>query len=40
MVGNGYTGAIAGEQPCSWIKITVAVLAVLLLILLAAALNQ
>ena len=40
MVGNGYTGAIAGEQPYSWIKITVAVLAVLLLILLAAALNQ
>ena len=40
VVGNGYTGAIAGEQPCSWIKITVAVLAVLLLILLAAALNQ
>ena len=40
VVGNGYTGAIAGEQPYSWIKITFALLAVLLLILLAAAMNQ
>ena len=40
VVGNGYTGAIAGEQPYSWIKITFAVLAALLLIVLIAALNQ
>ena len=40
VVGNGHTGAIAGEQPYSWIKIAFAVLAVLLLILLAAVMNQ
>lgn len=40
VVANGYTGAIAGEQPYSWVKIALAVLAVLLLIFLAAALNQ
>ena len=34
VVANGYTGAIAGEQPYSWVKITFAVLAVLMLILL------
>ncbi len=40
VVANGYTGAMAGEQPYSWVKITLAVLAVLLLILLAAAMSQ
>lgn len=40
VVGNGYTGAIAGEQPYSWVKIAFAVLALLLLIALAAAFNQ
>jgi hypothetical protein len=32
VVANGYTGAIAGEQPYSWIKITLAVIAVLLVL--------
>ena len=32
IVANGYTGAIAGEQPYSWIKITLAVLAVLIVL--------
>lgn len=35
VVANGYTGAIAGEQPYSWIKITLAVLALLVVIMLA-----
>lgn len=35
VVANGYTGSMAGEQPYSWVKITFAVLGVLLLILLA-----
>ena len=26
VVANGYTGQIAGEQPYSWVKITLAVL--------------
>ncbi|MBA3479143.1 MAG: zinc ribbon domain-containing protein, partial [Lautropia sp.] len=26
IVANGYTGAIAGEQPYSWVKITLAVI--------------
>ncbi|WP_027015194.1 TFIIB-type zinc ribbon-containing protein [Comamonas composti] len=38
IVANGYTGQIAGERPYSWIKITLAVLAVLLLIVLMAPL--
>lgn len=36
VVANGCTGAIAGEQPYSWIKIALAVIAVLLLLLLVA----
>lgn len=40
VVANGYTGAIAGEQPYSWVKISLAVLAVLLLAILMASLNQ
>ncbi|NDP61810.1 zinc ribbon domain-containing protein [Polaromonas sp.] len=40
VVGNGYTGAMAGEQPYSWVKIGFAVLAVLLLILLMVSMNQ
>ena len=34
IVLNGYTGAIAGKHPLSWIKITLAILAVLLAILI------
>jgi hypothetical protein len=37
---NGYTGAIAGEQPYSWIKITFAILAVLMLIFVLMALQN
>ena len=40
VVGNGYTGAIAGEQPYSWVKITFAVLAVLLVIALIVVLRD
>ena len=29
LLANGYTGAIAGQRPYSWIKITLAVLAAL-----------
>lgn len=36
IVANGYTGQIAGERPYSWVKITFAVLAVLLLLMLIA----
>jgi len=39
-VGNGYTGAMAGEQPYSWVKICFAVMAVLLLILLLVSFSQ
>ena len=35
VVANGYTGSIVGEKPYSWVKITFAVLGVLLLILVA-----
>jgi hypothetical protein len=31
-VANGYTGAIAGEQPYSWIKIMLAVVAALIVL--------
>jgi len=34
VVGNGYTGAIAGEYPKSWVKILFAVLAVIFVLLL------
>ena len=34
VVVNGYTGAIAGKYPLSWIKITVAVLATIALIVI------
>ena len=30
IVANGYTGAIAGERPYSWMKISLAVLVALL----------
>ena len=32
VVVNGYTGKMAGEHPLSWVKITLAVLAALVLI--------
>ena len=38
ILANGYTGQIAGERPYSWVKITFAVLAALLLIMLIAPL--
>jgi len=34
VVVNGYTGAIAGKHPLSWVKITLTVFAVLVLILI------
>lgn len=37
---NGYTGAIAGEQPYSWVKITFAILAVLMLLFVLMALQN
>lgn len=38
VVVNGYTGSIAGRQPLSWIKITLAVLVMLVLLILGLAL--
>ena len=40
VVVNGYTGKMAGEHPKSWVKITLAILATLIAILLIAALSQ
>jgi ribosomal protein S27E len=40
VVVNGYTGKMAGEHPYSWIKITLAVLAVVLIVLLIAMANR
>ncbi|SFB73719.1 hypothetical protein SAMN05216344_102138 [Polaromonas sp. OV174] len=40
VVANGYTGAIAGEQPYSWVKIFFAALLVLLLILIGVAASR
>jgi hypothetical protein len=40
VVINGYTGTIAGKHPLSWVKITLAVLAALLAILLVFAFSQ
>lgn len=40
VVVNGYTGKMAGEHPLSWVKITLAVLAALIVILTLAALHQ
>ena len=40
VLGNGHNGTLAGEQPYSWAKIALAVLAALLLMWLAAAMNQ
>ncbi len=37
LVVNGYTGALAGKYPLSWIKITLAVLAVLIVVLIGLA---
>jgi hypothetical protein len=36
VVANGYTGAIAGEQPYSWVKIALAVIAALVVLALLA----
>jgi ribosomal protein S27E len=40
VVANGHTGAIAGEQPYSWIKITLAVIAVLIVLAFMALTQQ
>jgi hypothetical protein len=40
VIVNGYTGKMAGEHPYSWIKITLAVLAVLIVVLLLAMLSN
>lgn len=40
VVANGYTGAIAGERPYSWIKIALAILAAAAVILLIIHLNE
>lgn len=34
VVINGYTGAIAGDYPKSWIKITLAILTALIIVLI------
>jgi ribosomal protein S27E len=40
IVVNGYTGAIAGTHPLSWVKITLAILAALIVILVIVAMTQ
>jgi hypothetical protein len=40
VVVNGYNGKMAGEHPLSWMKITLAVIAVILIVLVIAMLNQ
>jgi hypothetical protein len=40
VVVNGYTGKMAGEHPLSWVKISLAILAAVVVILIIAALNQ
>jgi hypothetical protein len=40
VVANGHTGAIAGEQPYSWIKIALAVIAVLIVLAFMASIQQ
>lgn len=40
VVINGYTGKMADEFPLSWVKITLAILAVLAVILIIVSLNQ
>ena len=40
VVVNGYTGKMAGEHPLSWIKITLAILAALLVIFIIVSLSQ
>jgi hypothetical protein len=37
---NGYTGAVAGERPYSWVKITLAVVTVLLLVAIFALISR
>jgi hypothetical protein len=34
IIVNGYTGRIAGEHPISWVKITLAVIAAILVVLI------
>lgn len=40
VVVNGYTGKMAGEHPLSWVKITLAVLAVLAVVFIIVMMNQ
>lgn len=40
IVINGYTGTIAGKHPLSWVKITFAILAAIILVLIVLAMSQ
>ncbi len=40
VIVNGYTGKMAGEHPLSWVKITLAILAALLILFVIIALSQ
>jgi ribosomal protein S27E len=40
VVVNGYTGKLAGEYPLSWVKITLAIIAVLIVIFIIIAMSQ
>ena len=40
IVVNGYTGAIAGKHPLSWVKIALLVLTILIVILILAGVSQ
>ncbi len=40
VVVNGYTGKMAGEHPLSWVKISLAILAALIVVLMIVILNQ
>jgi hypothetical protein len=37
VIVNGYTGTIAGKHPLSWVKITFAIIGVIILIIIIAA---
>ncbi len=40
IIANGFTGAIAGKYPKSWIKITILVIAILIVMLIIFALAE
>jgi hypothetical protein len=39
-VMNGFTGAISGEYPKSWIKLTLLVIAIIVVVLIAVSLGS